>query len=281
MIGSMVSGRTRLLFIVGLIFIVALAFAISSGIGGENVSVALSDGGEFAIVLFSALFVIWVARTFSPGESVRRQWMAIGIGMFSFAIGDAIWTYIEVVRGLEPPYPGLPDLFYLIEYPLIAFGLIRAGLAYRGLISLRRPAVMSAALTVALGGVLWFGLLQPHILFADIPAGEKLLSALYPVADLVLYIGPALFVAVVVSTLGGGRLAWPWWAVVIGVSALALADAGYSWLSAYDLYQSGSFIDYGWSTGHLMLAVGASVLYDLAHPLSVGKPRVDEAEAAA
>lgn len=281
MMGSIVSTRTMLLLAGGLAVIVGLAIAISSGAGGEAIGVLLSDAGEFVVVVASALYVIWVALSFSPGEAVRKQWLAIGIGMLSFAIGDAIWTYIEVVQGLEPPYPGLPDLFYLVEYPLIAYGLIRAGLAYRGLVPLRRPIVLSGALVALLAGVLWFGLLQPHVVFADIPTGEKVLSVLYPAADLALYIGPALFVAIVVSSLGGGRLAWPWWAVVVGVSCLALADAGYSWLSSYDLYESGSFIDYGWSAGHLMLAVGASVLFDLAHLSGVDRGDTQAAKIAA
>lgn len=54
---------------------------------------------------------------------------------------------------------------------------------------------------------------------------------------------------------------------MVGVAFLAVADTGYSWLAAYDLYASGSLVDYGWSTGHLMLAAGASIVYDLAHPL--------------
>lgn len=274
-----VSRRTILLLALGLAAIAGLIFAISAGIGGETGTLAISDFGELALVGGSAFFVLWVARSFRPGEPVRRQWLAIGLGMLSFAVGDAIWTYMEVIQGIEPPYPGLPDLFYLLEYPLVAFGLMSAGLAYRGLISLKKPAIISVVFVAVLGVALWFGLLAPHIVFTDIPVGEKVLSALYPLADLVLYLGPALFVALVVRSLGGGRLAWPWWAVVVGVTLLAFADTGYSLLSATDAYASGNAVDYGWSAGHLMIAVGASLLYDLAHPLA--RARVAPADAAA
>lgn len=265
-----VSLRTLGLFGGGIAAIVAIAATIASGIGGDSFSLAVSDLGELAIVLASACYVLWVAASFSPGEPVRRQWLLVGLGMLAFASGDAVWTYYEVLLRVDPPYPGAPDLFYLLEYPLLALALMQAGLAYRGLVPLRRASVGSAVAVGLALVALWFGLLQPHILFAaDVALAERAISAFYPAADVLLYLGPALFVALVVQGLGRGRLSWPWWSVVFGVTLLALADTGYSWLSTYDLYRSGSLIDYGWSAGHLFLAVGASLVYDIAHPHTV------------
>lgn len=260
------------MFVGGVLAVVAIATVIATGVGGEGAGVATSDIGEFAVVAASAAYVLWVALSFAPGEPVRRQWLLVGLGMAAFALGDAAWTYYEVIQGVEPPYPGAPDLLYLLEYPLLGFALISAGLAYRGLVPLKRAAVVSVSMVGVFLVALWFGLLSPHLLFApDISIAERVVSVFYPVADALLYVGPALFVALVVQGLGRGRLSWPWWSVATGVVLLAAADTGYSWLAAYDLYASGSIIDYGWSLGHLLLAVGASLVYDIAHPVAVSE----------
>jgi hypothetical protein len=95
---------------------------------------------------------------------------------------------------------------------------------------------------------------------------EKALSSLYPLADILLMVVPAVFVIGVVSSLGGGRLAWQWWAVALGALVIAISDTGYSWLATYDLYSSGSIIDYGWSLGHAFMMLGGLIARDLAAP---------------
>lgn len=263
---AVISKRTWSVFGLGIVAIVTIALAIATGVGGEDAAVAIADWGLLAVEAASAAVVLWVAFSFAPTERVRVQWIAIGLGVLMFAIGDAVWTYLEIIKGVEPPYPGAPDIFYLLIYPFIAFGLLRAGLAYKGLVDLRPAIYVSVAIVVVLAVVLYFSLLKPYVLGAGAPAAETALSAAYPIADLLLAFGPAVFTLVVVFGLGRGRFAWPWWAVAVGAALVALSDSGYAYLTSYDLYGSGSFIDYGWSLGFLLMAVGASIFYDLAHP---------------
>lgn len=261
-----VSMRSRLVLAAGVAAVALQALFISSNLGGETGTLWISDLGEALIIAVSAVFVLRVAFSFGPEESLRRQWVPIGIGMLMFALGDLVWTYLEAYRGLEVPYPGLPDLFYVLEYPFLAYGLIRAGAAYRGLVPLRKPLIAATVTVVALAAVVIVGLVIPTVLPADASVAEKVLSSLYPLADVVFGLGPALFLVFVVRKLGGGRLAWPWWSVAVGVVLLALADASYSWLAAFDLYESGMVIDYGWSMGHVFMAFGAALALDLARP---------------
>lgn len=277
---SVISKRTWAIFAIGIVAIAAIIIGIAANLGGDTGTLAISDFGELIVVGASAAVVLWVASTFGRSEPVRLQWMAIGLGVLMFAIGDGIWTYLEVIRGVEPPYPGAPDIFYLLIYPFLAFGLLRAGLAYKGLVDLRPAIYVSVAVVVALAAVLYFSLLKPHVLDAELSAAETAISIAYPVGDLLFALGPALFTLVVVFGLGRGRFAWPWWAVTAGVALVALSDSAFSYLQAYDLYGSGSFIDYGWSLGFLLVAVGASILYDLAHPAAVASIPVSSSQAA-
>lgn len=266
------SSATWATFFSALLVVAVTVTLIALNVGGEFGTMAASDLGEVIVVGLAAVVLVLTARRLGVRTSVGRPWLLIGLGATAFAIGDSVWSFVELGMQAEVPYPGVPDLFYLLEYPLVAFGIMSAGLAFRGLVDIRRPIAIAAATGVTLSAVVYFGLLRPYVLFdAEIALGEKVLSAVYPLADVLLMITPAVFVIATVRTLGGGRLAWPWWAVALGAVLIAAADTGYSWLSVYDLYQSGSFIDYGWSIGHALIMLGGLFAYDMSRkPVMVG-----------
>lgn len=256
--------------IVGLaaVVIVASYLLVASGVVGEAGVAAVSDISEMLVVGLSAAVILRSASILGVRAPVGRVWFLIGLGAASYALGDTIWTIIEVGMGREVPYPGPSDLFYLVEYPLFAAGIISAGMAFKGLVDLRRPARIAVAVGAVLSAAVYFALLRPFVFVEGVPVAEKLFSALYPLADVTLMIAPALFVLGVVRALGGGRLAWPWWPVVAGTVVIAVSDAVYAWLSAADLYSSGQFVDFGWSIGHALVMVGALIARDLAAPRS-------------
>lgn len=260
------SARTLGVLTGGIVAVAAIATLVALEVGGESGVLWVSDAGETLVIGISAAIILSVALRFGPTEPLRRQWLPIGLGVAAFAVGDLIWTYIEAYQGLEPAYPGVTDIFYLLMYPLFALGLLRAGLAYKGLVDLKRPAMIAGAVTIVAGAALFFGLIQPYVLAEDLEIGEKVLSTFYPLGDLLLGFAPALFIILIVSRLGGGRLGWPWWSVAAGVLLIAAADTGYSLMSAYKGYESGAIIDYGWSFGSVLIAVGASIAHDLARP---------------
>src|SRR5688572_16682643 len=54
---------------------------------------------------------------------VRRAWFILGMSFLMFLIGNALWTYLEVVLRVEP-FPSVADVFYLAFYPLGLWGLL-------------------------------------------------------------------------------------------------------------------------------------------------------------
>ncbi|MDZ4063092.1 MAG: hypothetical protein U1E22_00315 [Coriobacteriia bacterium] len=250
----------------GLVAIVRTLIAL--GVGGPDAVVAISDIGSFTVVGLCAGAVFLSTLRLRCGERLRTTWTLVGMGVLMFALGDLTWTIIEVGLGKEVPYPGLPDLFYLAEYVFLAWALIRLVSGFRGLLDLRSPLAIASALTLASLAVLWFSLLQPYVLFdSSISIAEKALSSFYPIADIVLLGMPTLVALLVVSRMGSGSLAWPWYAVATGVLLLAVSDATFSWMSAAQGYKGGAIVDYGWMAAHVMIAFGASLSIDVARPV--------------
>ncbi len=271
MMATGVSRSTWWIFGAAVAITALAAVLVALQLGGEAGVAAASDIHETLVVGLAAALILRSAWRLGPHTSVGRPWLLIGLGTLSYFVGDAIWTIIEVGMRQEVPYPGWPDVFYLIEYPLIAAGILSAGLAFRGLVPLGRPTRIALLVGGGLAAVVHFGLLAPFVLNEPgISLAERAFSSLYPLGDVLLMVAPAVFMLMVMASLGGGKLSWPWFAVIGGSIVVALADAGYSWLATYDLYQSGSFIDYGWSIGHAPIMLGALIAADLANPARSG-----------
>lgn len=260
------SRRTWAVLVMGIVAAVIVQLLVTTGIGGEAVSVAISDIGGVLVIGMAALVTIRTALAFGAGESLRSQWLAIGAGIVLYVLGDLMWTYIEVVQGLDPPYPGLPDVFYVAMYVFLGYGIISAALAYRGLVKMRAPLIGSAVIGVASAAAIYVVLVRDIIADPSVALLEKALTAFYPVADTLLLLAPAVFIVLVVSQLGRGALGTPWRFVVAGVAVLAVADALYQWLEWQGLYSTGHLVDLGWMIGYVLLATGASVMRDLILP---------------
>ena len=53
----------------------------------------------------------------------RWGWSLMGSACFSWAVGDAAWTYYETVLKVRLLSPAWPDAGYLMTYPLVIAGL--------------------------------------------------------------------------------------------------------------------------------------------------------------
>ncbi|TLM75181.1 MAG: hypothetical protein FDZ70_06980 [Actinobacteria bacterium] len=247
--------------------ITAVAFwKTSLGAAGEASELAgvwIADLGSILVTGIAAIIVLRTALGFSKGEPFRKYWLLIGIGAACYALGDIVWALYEL-RGLEVPYPGAPDVFYLAEYAFLAAGLVIAARAYRGLVDEKVPLIVSVAAAAAAAAGLWAGLLGAIAADTETALAERAISIAYPTFDVLFGLAPALFLLLVVGKLGGGRLARQWWAVGGGLLLLAISDTVYSWMAWNETYVSGSAVDYGWMLAATAIAMGALLARDLA-----------------
>jgi hypothetical protein len=255
-----------LVLLLGTLAAVIVQVLVIAGVGGESVTTAVSDLGGVLVIGAAAFITIRTALRFGKGEALRNQWLSIGIGIVLYVLGDVVWTYIEVIKGLEPPFPGVPDLFYMSLYVFMGYGIVSAAFAYKGLVRVRTPLIASVVISVASAAALYVVLVKDILADASVGTLEKALDIYYPLADTLLLLLPALFIVFVVSQLGRGALAIPWRFVVAGVSLLAVADTVYQWLEWQELYGAGSIVDLGWMLGYVLIATGASAMHDLIVP---------------
>src|SRR5262249_27997613 len=123
----------------------------------------------------------------SAGRSHRVNAPAFfGLGILSFAIGEAFWAYYELVLHRPTPFPSIADVFFIAAYPAMIFAvwLLPSGRLSPGY---RARVLLDGAIsTAALMTVSWYFLLGPIILNGSGSFAEKALGAIYPVADIAI-----------------------------------------------------------------------------------------------
>ena len=226
-----------------LVVVTVSAVVLVSGVGGPGLQTAYTDLVQLAAAVAAACTAAAAARR-TTGRA-RLSWAALSAASASWAVGETIWTWYELVLGEATPFPSFADIGFL-GFPLVAaVGLLLRPTAGVGLD--RKRTVLDASLaTGALALVSW-----QTVLGAVLGAGgtglEQAVSLAYPVGD-------ALLLALVALALGRSRARMSLGLTAAGIAALALSDSAFVYLAATGTYNAGA-LDLGWIVGFVLLAL--------------------------
>lgn len=240
--------------------IVTLAFGVYTvifllwmvaGWGGESRRTAISDLAFLPSGLAAAIMA-WRASTRVVSIRSRRAWVLLTAAFVSWWIGDVVWTYYELVRG-EAPFPSIADACYLLFYLLILAGLVSFPVAPQSRIE--RSKFWLDAITVLLGGwmVVWYFVLGPTAVEQDSPALLTVLSAAYPIGDLVLIFGIAAILLRSAEEGHRGTLGL----LTAGAVSFLIADVAFGYLSLQESYSGGDWPDAFWMIAQLLFVASA------------------------
>lgn len=211
--------------------------------------------------VFCAFFAAWRSR----GRS-RTGWAILGLSMLSWTIGDIAWMVYGLAGYVPPPYPGLPDIGYLVMPPLMIVGLVKLMIGDTWQQRLRR-ALVPTAIVLAILCVVWHYILLPQFHGTEASLLEKLVSAAYPATDIAVMV-LALWAAFD-NRHGAARV--PLALLGIGLALLACGDITYSLISLNDGFSQGHWLDYLWIAALLVLAAAGASQARLRADYTVGK----------
>jgi hypothetical protein len=240
--------------------------------------------------------------------SGRTVWLAIGLGMFFYFIGNLFFAYWEVGLGIEPDVsPG--DFFFIPAYVFLGWGILRAVMSKRlaltplqwgilGAIAIAgiaiaviatQPSEMTdaalppAALTQPAGGSAAEPLPSPDLAAAPAPVPDwaiALEKQLTPFADYIswLYIVGDVILVVMATTLllafWGGRFALSWRFIAFAAFSYYIADVWFNYATNnIPNYQTGALPEVFWIFSGCLVAIGAALEYDLSTRRRVGRRR--------
>src|ERR687896_1161088 len=190
-----------------------------------------------------------------PAVTKGQRWapVLLGLGIISWVLGQAIFTYYEWVLHQPPPLPSIADVGYLSVYPFFLLGILLlparpVPVASRTRIALDGLMIMTGAVTFS-----WYFILGPVMQQGSETTLAKAVSSAYPLAGIVLI----ACLIILASRPGEHSLRPAVRLLTLGLSLIVIADSNFAYWSLHGAYATGTLPDVGWSLGYMLVALGA------------------------
>ncbi len=221
-----------------------------------TVSATFSDLGETAVALLAATNCALAAA--ASAARLRVAWGVLAGACLSWALGQAVWDWYELVLDAPVPAVGLADVGFL-GFTLGAVAALVIFPSAPERVGRWRVTLDGLMIACAIGLVSWATVIGPVL-----RAGEESPLALgvwvaYPASDV------ALLVVCVVVVSRARTLRVPLMIVATGLALLAVTDSAFTYLTATSPSVDDRPIGLGWFLGFTVLALA---------PLAPGATRV-------
>jgi hypothetical protein len=167
-------------------------------------------------------------------------------------VGEAVWTYYDLIRGVRVPFPSLADVGFLVAVPLAIAGLLlfpssphRAADRVLGILD---GCIIAGSILFAS----WATVLSPLFHAHHDSALKQTLSLTYPASDVVM-----VSLVIILFARAGKQNRGSLSLVMAGLVAFAVADTAFTYLTEVNNYGNGTFLDTGWVAGYLLIGLGA------------------------
>jgi hypothetical protein len=134
--------------------IVAYQLTIMLLPGDSWAAVAVSDLG-FCLVEVTALGLCLIAALSTNEPGGRWIWLLVGSWLALNLFADVLWSYHELMQGVEPPSPGLTDAGYLLSYAAAFGAVLVATWKASGRTRLFETVLDSTMFTIGAAGLFW------------------------------------------------------------------------------------------------------------------------------
>ena len=207
----------------GLVSLVYLA-CVALRAGGFAASITVDDVGPLIAAGLAAILCLRTAR--GHAGRPRAGWALFGSAAASWAIGETLWTWFEVIRGIPAPFPSAADAAFLLSVPLTIAGLLCFYAPPLGITSRLRTVLDALIIAASTLLVSWLTVLESVFRGAGGGLLARSISLAYPVGDVI-----TLSVLLVVARRrpAGPRLPLGWLAAA--VLALSISDSAFTYFS--------------------------------------------------
>ena len=217
--------------------------------GGVKRTEQIDDISQFVIAFLAAAACAFAAWRLTGRR--RLAWGLIGASAFCWGLGEVVWSYYELLKGQQVPFPSFADLGYLLAVPLAIAGVLFFPLASRAS-SLIRTVLDGLVIAGSLLIVSWATVLGTVYRAGTGGALSQIISLAYPAGDVV--IGTMILI---LATRAPASTRLPLILLGGGLFANLLADSAFAYLTTTNRYGPGNPVDIGWVAGYLLVAIAA------------------------
>jgi len=191
----------------------------------------------------------------AAGMNSAPHWvpLLLSLGILSYIIGQAIWTYNENIAHLPVLFPSWADAGCLGSYLFMLLAI---------LLWPRQPLVAKARIGVLLDGLIitvglvtfsWYFVLGPMILHGAGTVAGRCIGMAYPLAALLL-------IACLLRLMAAShdREMQPVVLLLtVALIVIVITDSVYDYLELHNLYATGGLLDVGWPLGYMLVGLSA------------------------
>ena len=213
---------------------------------------SLPDGSNAQLLIYQLLAIaapiaiVVGVRRYRP--ALYHHWLLLAGGLVLWGVGDGYWDAYRWILGRQAPYPSFADVAYLCAYPLLIGGVL---VLFRGWGRPRIGDLLDGAIIAAAASLVAAPVLLQPLFAAGSSAFETAIVIGFPVGDSLM----ALVLVQLLFRAGIRNVALRFF--MVGMVALLIADAVYSYLNVHGGYSSGMVIDAGWLTNYALWGVAA------------------------
>jgi hypothetical protein len=229
----------------------------------EPVLVRLAGVLKLALLVLAWVHAQATTQRLERDNPARRPWRLLALAVGGFALGQAVLTSYQLVRG-RSPFPSVGDVFFVAAYPLLIasfFGFIRTYREAGYPVGSAGEHTLIAVLVAVLAGVVAVPILRPVLAAGGTPI-ELFLNLAYPVFDFVLLV-PMITLVRVAWPFRGGAIFNAWAAILGGVVAICAGDLLFSWFSMLGQAHLDPLLHAAYLVGYACFAAGTRLHRDL------------------
>jgi hypothetical protein len=204
--------------------------------------------------LFAAISGMHAVRVYGRKNVHGRSLFFITLGLWAWFVGEALFALYELVLKINP-YPSIADVFYILAYPLVLFGIYHELKNYNTEISPLKSLTVSS-ISILMSIFVFYIMIFP-VFNAHESLARNIISVAYGIGDMLLIVG-VLHILLLIVDFKGGRLYHAWLYVLIGAIFMLLGDVLFALYSAQygDGIPQYKLIDLLWIASYLFFSVG-------------------------
>src|SRR5919112_1267918 len=242
-----------------------LSWALFEPVGNRASAIVVNVAGFVGPLLvlplcFGGLLALLWRRGASPTDNQptvmtgqRLAPVLLGMGVLWYVLGQMYFTFYDLVLQQIPPFPSIADVGYLMEYPFFLLGILLLParpipVASRARIALDGLMAVTAALTFS-----WYFVLGPVIQQGTETVLAKVVSAAYPLADIVL-----IACLIILALRPGEHALRPAaYLLALALGFYVVMDSVYAYQVLNGTYVTGTLFDVGWPVAYMLIGLGA------------------------
>jgi PAS domain S-box-containing protein len=244
---------TKFLLVFVVLYVAYTLMTANHWAGVKN-TVLVTDILSVCFSLTTMCFTWRAASSIKLPQRTRRAWRLLAYGYIAYFLGDAIWSYYEIVLQIEP-YPSLADVAYLAYYPFTLAGLICFTIGITNRIQREQFWLDAATVVIGFGTIIWYFFLLPVAAEEYNSTLELVLAETYPASDILLLFGATLLILQRRSYRFSPVLAL----LLASILVQFTADFWFGAQNLQDTYTAGGMADWLYITSAILMMTGAHV----------------------